>query len=151
MLQELTIEKIIETKFGNYHSRIFRILCSKNMVNDRNLSELSLLPIKETRIALNELFTANFVQAHELPTKEMLYEVLLGDVAQMLTLSTYQSMFNLKHRLKYELDIAWELHQRGPTLTQEEIASLDRYKLIEARIEIALLELDKTLMILNEF
>jgi len=60
-------------------------------------------------------------------------------------------MYNLKIRIKAELDKAYEKFQRYNLLNDKDRQKLDRYKITESRIEIALNELDKTLMILSEF
>jgi hypothetical protein len=83
---------------------------NKNNVDDKTLSDYSLLPLNETRVALNELFAAGFIQAHELPSpsKDVIYEVNVFDLAETLAESTYNAIYNLKQRLTYELDLAWD-------------------------------------------
>ena len=61
----------------------------------------------------------------------------------------YQSIFNLKKKLASEMQEVWELAQRAGALTSEEKVKFERYKHIETRIESAILELDRTIMIFS--
>ncbi|CAG9316720.1 unnamed protein product [Blepharisma stoltei] len=149
ILQNSTIEKIIKGRFGDYHSRIFRVLIAKGLLDEKTISELTLLPPQEARICINDLFTSGFLHLVQLPTL-MVYGIKPEQIKEELTNQLYISMQNLKLRLHSEMEEAWNLVQRVGSLTNEEKSQLERYKQTEARIESALLDIDRSLLIFKE-
>ena len=77
----------------------------------------------------------------------MHYGVKAEEVKEDILKQCYRSIYNLKIKLSSEMDEVWSLVQRIGFLSSEEKLMLERYKHIEARIESAILELDRTIMI----
>lgn len=150
ILWESTLEKIIRGRFGEFHSRVFKVLCRKGMLNEKSISELSLLPVRETRVCLNELFVGGILNLQEIPNRDVYYSIRLEDIKSEASDKCLQGIVNLRLRLKSEMEEAIQLMQRIGTLTAEEKQQIEKYKVIETRIESAILELDRTLVILNE-
>lgn len=148
MLKQKTVHKIVRSRFGDYYERVFRVLCTKGLLDDRSVAVLTLLPGKEARVCLNELVEAGFVYVQEVQS-EVFYGVKLDDVTQLLTDSISTSIINLRLRLKSEMDQAFDLTRRS-SLNNEELAKLDQYKQTEAKVESALAELDRMSLILAE-
>ena len=71
----LTLEKIVEGRFGSLHARVFRVLCTKGALDDKSISDMTLLPIKETRVSVNEMFAGGIVDTIDLPERGLLYYV----------------------------------------------------------------------------
>lgn len=149
ILQNSTIEKIIKGRFSDYHSRIFRILIAKGLLDEKTISELTLLPLRETRASINDLFTAGFIHIQNLPSM-LVYGIKAEQIKEDLINQLYISMQNLKLRLHNEMEEAWNLVQRVGSLSNEEKIQLDRYKQTEARIESAILDIDRSLLIFKE-
>lgn len=143
------LEKIIHGRFGDYSSRVFRILCNKGLLDDKTISDLTLLPLKETNICLNELYVAGFIYTKPIGTSQMYYGVKADAVKIDICTQCYRSVHNLKVKLASEMEEVWGLVQRVGFLSNEEKQVLERYKHIESRIESAVLELDRTIMVFN--
>lgn len=143
------LEKIIQGKFGDYSGRVFRILYNKGLLDDKSISDLTLLPLKETNTCVNELFTAGFVYSKVVGVNQMHFGVRIDDVKEDVLRQCYKSVLNLKIKLASEMEEVWGLVQRAGHLTNDERNALERYKMIEARIESAILEIDRTIMILS--
>jgi hypothetical protein len=150
ILWESSLEKIIRGRFGEFHSRVFKVLCRKGMLNEKSISELSLLPVRETRVCINELFVGGILNLQEIPNRDVYYSIKLEDIKTEASDRCLQGIVNLRLRLKAEMEDAIQLMQRIGTLSTEEKQQIERYKVIETRIESAILELDRTLLILNE-
>jgi len=144
-----TLDKVVKGRFSDYHMRVFKVLRVKGMLDDKAISELTLLPMTEARLCVNELYSAGFLQFQNI-NNQMLYSVRTEDVKEDILQQLYTSMHNLKLRLKSEMDEAWDLAQRIGTLSTEERVQLERYKQVENRIESAILELDKTILIFTQ-
>lgn len=147
ILGTLTLERIVQGKFGDYASRVFRILTNKGLLDDKTISDLTLLPLQETNICINELFVAGFVYSKSVGTSQMFYGVKIEEVKDDILKQSYRSLHNLKIKLASEMDEVWGLFQRVGFLSSEERQLLERYKHIESRIESAFLEIDRTIMI----
>jgi predicted CopG family antitoxin len=147
ILSTATLEKVIQGRFGDYASRVFRILCNKGLLDDKTVSDLTLLPLKETNICINELFAAGFVYSKAIGTSQMHYGVKVEEVKDDILKQSYKAIYNLKLKLASEMESVWGLVQRVGFLSSDEKQMLERYKHIESRIESAILELDRTIMI----
>lgn len=143
------LEKIIQGKFGDYSGRVFRILYNKGLLDDKSISDLTLLPLKETNTCVNELFAAGFVYSKVVGVNQMHFGVRIDDVKEDILRQSYKSVLNLKIKLASEMEEVWGLVQHAGHLTNDERNALERYKMIEARIESAILEVDRTIMILS--
>ena len=143
------LEQVILGRFGDYSTRVFRILCNKGSLDDKTISELTLLPLRETHISLNELFTAGFVYKRAMGVAQEFYGIKVEEVKQEICTQSYRSVFNLKVKLNSEMEEVWGLIQRVGFLSSEEKQALEKYKHIESRIESAILELDRTIMIFS--
>ena len=148
-LAAVTLEKIIQGKFGDYAGRVFRILYNKGLLDDKSISDLTLLPLRETNTCLNELYSSGFVYTKTVGASQMYYGVRIDDVKEDILRQCYKSVLNLKLKLTSEMEEVWGLVQRAGHLTTDEKNALERYKMIEARIESAILELDRTIMVLG--
>ncbi|OMJ71434.1 hypothetical protein SteCoe_30369 [Stentor coeruleus] len=144
-----TIEKILQGKFGGYSSRVFRILFNKGLLDEKTISELSLLPLKDTNISLNELFSSGFIYAKTVGNSQMYYGVKIEEIRDDVLKQCYKSVHNLKIKLSSEMEEVWGLAQRAGFLTSEERQTIERYNHIESRIESAILELDRTILLLT--
>mmetsp|Transcript_18774 Transcript_18774/g.34036 ORF Transcript_18774/g.34036 Transcript_18774/m.34036 type:complete len:445 (+) Transcript_18774:3237-4571(+) len=148
LLKQKTVHKIVRNRFGDYYERVFRVLSTKGLLDDRSVATLTLLPNKEARVCLNELVEAGFVYVQEVHN-EVFYGVKLDEVTQLLADSISTSIINLRLRLKSEMDEAFDLTRRS-SLNNEELLKLEQYKQTEAKVESALSELDKMSLILAE-
>lgn len=140
-LQQQMVEKLICQHLGDYSARVFQILRAKGFMDERNLSNLTLLPPITTQTALNDLFRLGLVGVQEVPPeRNLFYGVRFGQIKANLMRNVLQGIFNLKVRLREESLSAHSLYQSG-----REHRFLD----LETRLESAILELDRTYMVLS--
>lgn len=141
LLQQHMTEKLIGQHLGDYAARVFQILRTKGFLDERSLSSLTLLPPITTQAALNDLFRAGLVVTQEVPPdKGLYYGVRFQQIRAFVSRNLLQAIYNLKLRLKEESLSARSLYQSG--LKQ-------RYLELETKIESALLELDRTYLVLT--
>jgi hypothetical protein len=141
LLQQHMSEKLIGQHLGDYAARVFQILRTKGFLDERSLSSLTLLPPITTQAALNDLFRAGLVVTQEVPPdKSLYYGVRFQQIRAFVSRNLLQAIYNLKLRLKEESLSARSLYQSG--LKQ-------RYLELETKIESALLELDRTYLVLT--
>lgn len=141
LLQQHMTEKLISQHLGDYAARVFQILRTKGFLDERSLSSLTLLPPITTQAALNDLFRAGLVVTQEVPPdKGLYYGVRFQQIRAFVSRNLLQAIYNLKLRLKEESLGARSLYQSG--LKQ-------RYLELETKIESALLELDRTFLVLT--
>lgn len=70
---------------------------------------MTLLPIKETRVSVNEMFAAGIVDTVDMGEKGLVYFVKIPLLRQEAAMRVYLSMRNLKIRLKSEVEKACHL------------------------------------------
>ena len=143
------LEQAVIARFGDYSSRVFRTLCNINDLDEKTISELANLCPRETHISLNELVEAGFLSKRAMGDSQVLYGVRLEEMKHKILLQTYQNVLDLKVKLNGEISEMWALAERVGLLSSEEHQALGKYKNVEVRIEKAILELDKTIMMLS--
>lgn len=62
MIQFKTLEKIVEEKYGQYHARIFRVLENLGFQDEKQISDLCLIPLKEARTCIVKLMTDRYIE-----------------------------------------------------------------------------------------
>jgi DNA-directed RNA polymerase III subunit RPC3 len=107
--QKLT-ENIIENRFGVKSSRIFRILKSKNYLEQKQIAQIALLEIQEARKLLYLLMAGEMVHIQEVskssdkhPSKTFyLWGVDPNRVNSKLLDDMYKTVHNLRTRIEEE-------------------------------------------------
>jgi DNA-directed RNA polymerase III subunit RPC3 len=97
------LESLVLEKFGLHSLRIFRLLTFKKMLEQKQVAELALLPMKEARTALYQLLHGDFVQLQEVAKASdhaphhtfYLFTVRLPQVYAKVRLDMLKSLGNL--------------------------------------------------------
>eukprot|EP00005_Dracoamoeba_jomungandri_P003479 CAMPEP_0174259640 /NCGR_PEP_ID=MMETSP0439-20130205/8451_1 /TAXON_ID=0 /ORGANISM="Stereomyxa ramosa, Strain Chinc5" /LENGTH=469 /DNA_ID=CAMNT_0015343615 /DNA_START=63 /DNA_END=1472 /DNA_ORIENTATION=+ len=152
LLREKLIESIVEKKFGKHALRIFRILLIKKQLEEKQVAELALITLKDTRELLYKLFTANFILLQEVPKSSdyapsrtfYFWSVKLDQLRKQIREHIYKIMFNLRLRLRKEL-------QRDPALGRKQQLNDEDLQHIADHLENSILSLDNDMMIINDF
>lgn len=58
--------QIIDETLSKYHTRIIRILNQKGFLEEKDITQLCLLPLKDTRGLLNQLLNEGYVKSQEI-------------------------------------------------------------------------------------
>eukprot|EP00357_Protocruzia_adherens_P002889 CAMPEP_0114990460 /NCGR_PEP_ID=MMETSP0216-20121206/10810_1 /TAXON_ID=223996 /ORGANISM="Protocruzia adherens, Strain Boccale" /LENGTH=541 /DNA_ID=CAMNT_0002353641 /DNA_START=34 /DNA_END=1660 /DNA_ORIENTATION=- len=155
ILQEKCLEKIVESKYGDYYGRVFRIVHRRGQIEERTVTDLCLLPFKDVRAILNNLYKDGLIQLQEVSTKSglmiQLYAVKINKVKELVIQQTYRAIVNLRVRLSHQMQKIAELQRNLNVNDPEEGMKLEKQRMIEAQLRSCLVELDENVMILHDF
>jgi DNA-directed RNA polymerase III subunit RPC3 len=172
ILKQKTVESIVLHKFGAPSLRIWRLLLTKHMAEQKQISELAMIPVKDTRDRLYKMLSKDVVQLQEVPKSAdhqpnktfYLWSVRREQVNLLFVGQIYKAMHNMKLRLFHHLELSADvlnkaeeeekLQQQGTNisvLSNQDKQALQRLKTIQDLLLNSLLQLDETLMILKDF
>ena len=165
------VEAVVRERFGGPACRIFRLLLLKRNLEQKQIAEMAMIPIKDTRELLYKLLKAEYIQIQEVartsdhaPSRTFyLWRVDLLRVVEQVGRELYRATSNLRARLIHELDQeretltllerAQDKISRGGestvALTATQRANLVRMRTIATRLESSLLRLDELVLIFN--
>lgn len=66
-IKQKLIESVVYDKFGRDSLRIFRLLIMKAQLEQKQVAELAMIPVKDTRDSLYKMLAANYVHMQEVP------------------------------------------------------------------------------------
>jgi len=148
-IQIKTLEKIIEDKYSKNHSRIFRILDNLGYLDEKQISDTGLLPLKQVRTCVVELIVARIVDSQDVTLEgkaTQIYGLRPHQAVTNILGEIYKTLFNLKKREEVEINkkiMLIEMHA-----SEDDIENTDT---LIKKLESAAIELDDTLMLFNEF
>ena len=93
-----TLESIVRERFGSKPLRIFRLLSLKQHLEQKQVSDMALVPNKEAKEILYSLLSENFISLQEIPRSTdyapsrtfYLFSVNLQQVARMVLQRCYK-------------------------------------------------------------
>ncbi|KAF9943339.1 DNA-directed RNA polymerase III subunit RPC3 [Mortierella alpina] len=105
-LKRKLIQDVVMTRFGAPYVRIMNLLLDKGKLEEKQISRLSMLPVKTVREKLTTLHTFGVLSLQEVPKTTdrtpsrtfYLWEVLLDRAADSMAEKLYQTMANLRQR-----------------------------------------------------
>ena len=159
------IEAVVRERFGGPACRIFRLLLLKRNLEQKQIAEMAMIPVKDTRELLYKLLKAEYVQIQEVartsdhaPSRTFyLWRVDLLRVVEQVGRDLYRATSNLRARLLYELSLEKEtlmLLERAQDkstipLTTGQRQNLVRMRTKATRLEGAIMRLDELVLIFN--
>jgi predicted transcriptional regulator len=148
--QKLT-ENIIENRFGVKSSRIFRILKSKNYLEQKQIAQIALLEIQEARKLLYLLMAGEMVHIQEVskssdkhPSKTFyLWGVDPNRVNSKLLDDMYKTVHNLRTRIEEEkkLYIEKSIFYFLFIGLVSDVEDLEKFGKIESRLQVSMIKL----------
>jgi len=166
------VEAVVRERFGGQACRIFRLLLLKRQLEQKQIAEMAMLPIKDTRELLYKLFKAEYVQVQEVartadhaPSRTYyLWHINLMQVVEQIGRELYVIASNVRVRLMHELSKEYEVlaflenAQVGKlsaastiSLTKCQRENLERVRKIASALESSLMKLDELILIFNVF
>lgn len=156
---------IIEQKFGMIGSRIFRVLFDKKMLEEKQITQLAMIPSQECRSVLYKMLKCGMLQLQEVPKSSdhhptrtfFLWNVELSRTYEKLLDDMFKTVRNLRMKLGRErLDAlnkisGGDVANVNPSLSTDEQILLDRFGKVEARLEFSILQLMELLMVFENF
>ncbi|XP_030832771.1 DNA-directed RNA polymerase III subunit RPC3-like [Strongylocentrotus purpuratus] len=104
------IESVVQERFGSKSFRIFKTLLKKKYLEQKQIENFALIPAKEAKELVYQMFAENFITVQEIPRTPdhapsrtfYLFTVELGQVTFMLAERCYKSLINLMTRRHFE-------------------------------------------------
>ena len=138
------IEAVVRERFGGPACRIFRLLIMKRNLEQKQIAEMAMIPVKDTRELLYKLLKAEYVQIQEVartsdhaPSRTFyLWRVDLLRVVEQVGRELYRATSNLRARLIHELSSEKEtlmLLERAQDKTTVPLTSGQRANLVRMR------------------
>lgn len=159
------VEAVILQRFGSPACRIFRLLLLKNNLEQRQVADLAMIPVKDTRESLYKLLKAEYVQIQEVartsdhaPSRTFyLWRVDIAQVIQHVGYELNRAVSNLRCRLINEISFEREtlsLLKRAQERTMvpliaDQRSNMFRMRRTTTRLECSLLRLDELVLIFH--
>ncbi|PRP83897.1 hypothetical protein PROFUN_08834 [Planoprotostelium fungivorum] len=173
------VESWIHHKFGPNSARIYRLIQERKYLELNTISTISMVPIKEARCRVYDMFIANVIYVKEVartadrqPGKtiflwygdlDLLIEKLIGDMQQGL----YNARKRLRIHMKNNKDIISknaEIEEQkmaaqremmeefvGVQLSEKEHKRLDTIENLQGQMELSILQLDMSILLLKSY
>eukprot|EP00250_Pteridium_aquilinum_P018599 c24132_g3_i2 orf=87-1721(+) len=167
------LEGIVLQRYGKETCRIFRLLCMKGQLEQKQISDIALVALTETRDLLYRLLKEEYLQLQEVsktadhaPSKTIyLWKVNYPCVVEHILEDMFRAASNVGLRLAHELqqeqevlDVLKQYHHSKTskdaprvTLTQTQRDQVERIRRVAAILETSLLKLDNSIMLFNDF
>lgn len=109
-LARVTLESVVQERFGSRSARIFRLLLRTRHLEQKQVEDFAMIPAKEAKDMLYTLLSENLVQLQEVPKTPdyapsrtfYLYTVNQLPTARMLLQNCYKTVGNLIQRRLFE-------------------------------------------------
>lgn len=167
------LEGIVLQRYGKETCRVFRLLCMKGQLEQKQISDIALVALTETRELLYRLLKEEYLQLQEVskaadhaPSKTTyLWRVNYPCVVEHVLEDMFRAASNVGLRLAHELqqeqevlDVLKQYHHSktskdapNVTLTQTQHEQVKRIRRVAAVLEASLLKLDDSIMLFNDF
>lgn len=111
MLCSNACSQIIQERFGSKACRVFRLLYMKKHLEQKQISELAMIPFKEVKELLYKLFEERFIKMQEIskagdyaPSRTFyLFSIDLTQLSRLLLGRCYQTLGNLMKRRESQM------------------------------------------------
>eukprot|EP00299_Pterocystis_sp_00344_P016550 c829_g1_i1.p1 GENE.c829_g1_i1~~c829_g1_i1.p1 ORF type:complete len:417 (-),score=128.82 c829_g1_i1:16-1266(-) len=162
-IKQKSLEAIVLEKFGVMSCRIFRLLLQHHQLEQKQIADFAMLPIKECRERLFQMLKANILSLQEIPKSAdrapsrtiYLWKVQLGAVNDQIVQEMFKTMWNIKKRRQHEFhsaeDLVHTFTTKPDTLTEAQKRQLKQLQEIVNRLDKAMLQLDQTMIVLRDF
>ena len=165
-LRERTIHQMIHDGYGDAAARICSALRINGHMEDQALADAVMIPAKDTRETLHELYKAKYVRLftlqpgknHDHKTMLFLWHVNLRAMLQVARDNVCQALVNIRLRRQHEVEVGKEWIERakdaGETDENDHEGDKTNYnKFCQGleRLDNAAVQLDETLMVLYDF
>jgi len=157
------LEAVVRERFGGPACRIFRLLLLKQNLEQKQIAEMAMISVKDTRELLYKLLKAQYVQIQEVartvdhaPSRTFyLWRVNSSHVSQQVERELFRALSNLRNRMMHELlrqqEIFYLLERVQDRnlipLTTSQRTQLTRIRSAATRLESSLLRLDELLLV----
>jgi len=164
-LQRRTLHQYITDAHGEIASRIYSILEAKGYLEAESVADAAMVPVKEAREVLYDLFQAKLImlvnlqqgKQHNAATSIYLWGVDCWKTTQSVTDYIALALHNIRLRRRHEMEVGedWVERAKEPSADENEhdLDKLNYNKFCQGleRLDSAALQLDETLMVMRDF
>lgn len=163
-IRERTMHKLILDRHDQVSARIVTILKRQGWLESELLSTFAMLPSKDTREKLHELYRNGYVELFQLSNSRQhnaagttyLWSVDRHRVERKVLENVAQALWNIRLRRQHEVQVnnGFLIQDRGDAdenENEEDKLKEQKFWLGLERLDCALLQLDETMMILRDF
>ncbi|KAI8074565.1 hypothetical protein BC940DRAFT_329112 [Gongronella butleri] len=169
-MRQRMLEEMVAGRFGAGTARLLRILLARDILPDKELHRIALLPLTETRTRLWELAKAGYIDTellggHDdrapvyLSTDERVWHLDTEHAYAQLLVDVYTTIMRLQMRRQHERDACTNLlakqdrddvRENQDLLDDKDKANLDALDAKEERIDVAIERLDSMILLLRD-
>jgi len=159
VLRNRTVHSIVTEKLGIQSARIIELLLKKKYLDQQKVADLAILPARDARLRLYQLYKNKWVDYLEVSKKldfqssSTMYfwfvdpVKLRGSVLE----SMYKALYNLRVRRQFEFDQGRELVEFANSITDaSEAEKFDKLAKSLDRLDRAVVRVDETIMMLDQ-
>jgi DNA-directed RNA polymerase III subunit RPC3 len=164
-LQRRTLHQYITDAHGEIASRIYSILEAKGYLEAESVADAAMVPVKEAREVLYDLFQAKLImlvnlqqgKQHNAATSIYLWGVDCSKTTQSVTDYIALALHNIRLRRQHEMEVGkdWVERAKEPSADENEhdLDKLNYNKFCQGleRLDSAAVQLDETLMVMRDF
>lgn len=168
-MQRNEIEALISARFGSIATRIVRMLNAKGKLDEKQVSNYTLMRQKDIRSIMAEMHEAGFLEAQEVPkdnsrqpSRTLFLWYFDPDRCRQLLLSmTYKAQARLIQRMQYERDEVLPVVQKAERLdvvgneeqflTPSDKAILRRWREFEQKLLVQMARQDDLIALMRDF
>lgn len=166
------VDAVVRERFGGPACRIFRLLMLKRQLEQKQIAEMAMIPVKDTRELLYRLTKVEFVQLQEVartadhaPSRTFyLWNVDLRRVNDRLCSELHCTVARVRARLLHEVEREADTMARLEALTagtsadghaavslnDDQRARLRRVRQVAAALEVSLMRLDRLQLLFRD-
>jgi DNA-directed RNA polymerase III subunit RPC3 len=165
-LHERLFHQIIHDRHGEVAARIVSILTKQGWLESDALAVEAMVPAKDTREFLHQLYRSNYIDLFQLTTSRQhnpattiyLWKIDRPKLVRKATENVALALWNIRLRREHEVEVGkgWiERAQRTDDTDENEHATdrlnFEKFRLGLERLDCAAQQLDETLMVLQDF
>ncbi|RKP23698.1 hypothetical protein SYNPS1DRAFT_24233 [Syncephalis pseudoplumigaleata] len=132
MQKQRAVESVTLERFGNAACRILKLLQARGKMDERQVSRLAMLPMKDTRELLQALSLHGFAELQEVPKSAdrapartfFLWYVPIDKCYRVLSRNALRALANIRQRRQEEREKRGALLAKSDRLDVKENASL---------------------------
>eukprot|EP00898_Chlorokybus_atmophyticus_P007903 jgi/Chlat1/8113/Chrsp75S07579 len=165
-IRDNEVEAVVRGRFGTPACRIYRLLVRRRLLEQKQIAEMSMLPVKDARELLYRLLRERYLSLQEVartadhaPARTFyLWRADASAACELATQQVHRTAYNVRERLHFELQQEQEVldlleaqaaSATGVTITAAQRLQLERVRRVAAVLESSMLALDRQLMLLT--
>jgi DNA-directed RNA polymerase III subunit RPC3 len=165
-LRKRTVHQIVHDRHGEVAARVVSILGKKGWLESDNLASFAMIPAKDTREVLHQLYRSQYVELFQLANSRQhnpastIYLWLVHEqrLVQKAIANVASSLWYVRLRRQHQIEIGKDWIERAQQAddTDENDHEMDKvsyemFCLGLERLDCSTLQLDETLMVLQDF